>query len=253
VRVGLIGPGYWGTKVLRNLEVHPLVEDITVADKENGYGHLLADSGLTHVFVTTPVVTHYDICHELIRNGKHVMCEKNLVPTYYQTEMLHLHAAYAGVKLFVDFIFSFNPVLITIAEDLKNNPLSRGADIKVNMLQHGVFRGEHVMSMLGSHALAILGTVTDIGDLRLAYRRYGTLSEEDKAMHVGYVTPEGVILRVNVSLLADEKERTIEVSGRPVVNLDHPDGIRHMIDLFLNGGNNIQLALDVASCLEQAK
>jgi len=253
VRVGLIGPGYWGTKVLQNLEAHPLVEDVTVADKDHGYGHLLADKGLTHVFVTTPVVTHYDICHELIRNGKHVMCEKNLVPSYYQTEMLYLHAAYAGVKLFVDFIFSFNPVLGLVAEDLKANPLPPCADIRVKMLQDGKLRGEHVLSMLGTHAMSVLGTVTDISNVKLVYRRYSVPQDDDKVMHLGYVTPNDVILRIDISLLHGEKERTLQVDDRTLVHLDHPNGIGRMIDLFLDEGDNIQLALDVARALEQAK
>ncbi len=252
MKIGLVGPGYWGNLVLDELEQHPEVDEIVVVSKEDNLSEICGDDDISHVFVTSPVNTHFDVCKEIIRSGKAVMCEKNLTPKLYFSELLMLQASYVGVQMLVDFIYSFNPALEIVRDSIIANPLQPGDEIAIQFLQRGVIRNENVMSVLGCHALAVLGTVTDISDAKLV-SKIAMAGQKDLAVRVVYTLANGVRAAIDVSLLHHEKIRTIKVSSGPEIPLDYPNGIRTMIDRFFNGEDNTCLALEVARCLERAR
>ncbi len=92
--VAVVGCGYWGPNLVRNLSTNPRAEVIGVADlseprrKEMArlhrvpvtadYKSLLADGRVEIVFLATPAATHAALVLEALAAGKHVFCEKPL-------------------------------------------------------------------------------------------------------------------------------------------------------------------------------
>src|SRR5690348_6523900 len=93
--VGVIGCGYWGPKLARN--IHELAEAQLVAVTDlsaerlqhmkalypyttttTDYRAVLRDPEIEAVIIATPVATHATLAREALAAGKHVMIEKPL-------------------------------------------------------------------------------------------------------------------------------------------------------------------------------
>src|SRR6266487_4405221 len=94
LQFGLIGWGYWGPKMARNLESLPHASVSMVADMDTfrladaarnlPYAQTVAQaeevftSDVDAVVIATPVRSHYHLAKEALLHGKHVLVEKPL-------------------------------------------------------------------------------------------------------------------------------------------------------------------------------
>src|SRR5215469_16703018 len=94
LRFGLIGWGYWGPKLARNLESLPQASLEIVADlnplslskviAERPWIQTTSDveaifaSDVDGVVIATPVATHFELARAALQHGKHVLVEKPL-------------------------------------------------------------------------------------------------------------------------------------------------------------------------------
>ena len=99
VRIAVIGAGYWGKKVIREIletgahsnlsKLHSVTDPspsaLAQCEKQFGgldyrldYRTLLSDPSLSAVHICTPNATHFEIASAFLRNGKHVLVEKPL-------------------------------------------------------------------------------------------------------------------------------------------------------------------------------
>src|SRR5829696_4144051 len=93
VRMAVVGLGYWGPNLVRNLYELPEVELVSVCDLREdalaaigrrypavtlttSYDEVLADDGVDAVAIATPVSTHFPLASAALRAGKHVFIEK---------------------------------------------------------------------------------------------------------------------------------------------------------------------------------
>jgi hypothetical protein len=93
VRVAVIGAGYWGPNLVRNLIENPLCTDVTVCDVDaerlrrilrrypgvcvtTDPAEVFASTKIDAVMIATPPKTHFELARETLRHGKHVFVEK---------------------------------------------------------------------------------------------------------------------------------------------------------------------------------
>src|SRR5688572_14640625 len=105
VRMGVIGYGYWGPNIVRNVRNLDNAELVAVCDKNpaalkraaRGYPgvHLTTDFAevlrspdIDAVAIITPVWTHFELAKTALENGKHVFVEKPFTSTSRQAEEL---------------------------------------------------------------------------------------------------------------------------------------------------------------------
>ena len=102
VRFGLIGLGYWGPKLARNLESLPqasleIVADLNLlalrkAKDERPWitttPHIedVFNSDVDAVVIATPVSTHFELARKALLHGKHVLVEKPLTASVAEAE-----------------------------------------------------------------------------------------------------------------------------------------------------------------------
>ena len=98
LRFAIIGWGYWGPKIPRDLNALPHVRVTMVADMDV---HRLISLAINHpgvqttmraedifrsnvdaVVIATPVRTHYQLAKDALLHGKHVLVEKPLTPCF---------------------------------------------------------------------------------------------------------------------------------------------------------------------------
>lgn len=145
VRVGIIGYGFWGKNVARNLADTPGVEIVAAAepDKEleaaamRRFCHAyLYDSGqrmmkdadlaLDAVAITTPVSTHYDLGMKALEAGFHVLMAKPLAASPSEAEELTMVATDLKRTLITDHTFLWCP---PVAELLRLRGDSLSGDV----------------------------------------------------------------------------------------------------------------------------
>jgi predicted dehydrogenase len=97
IRCGVIGYGYWGPNIVRNLRNLDSVQVVAICDKSSealkraaraypdvrvsgDCSEVLTSPDIDVVAVITPVWTHYDLAKRALTNGKHVFVEKPFTP-----------------------------------------------------------------------------------------------------------------------------------------------------------------------------
>src|SRR5881275_3079803 len=118
VRFGVIGYGYWGPNVVRNLTSLEGSELITVCDKSPAArrrmqkahpgiavateaSEIVGSTDIDAVAVVTPVWTHYELAKKALENGKHVFVEKPFTATAAQAAEL-IESAARKIRQLVD-------------------------------------------------------------------------------------------------------------------------------------------------------
>jgi predicted dehydrogenase len=133
VAVGLIGFGYWGPNLARNIDADPNSDLVAVCDLDPvrlaaasaRYGDarpypnwegLLADPGVEAVAIATPASTHFSVALGALEAGKHVLVEKPMTTSAAEAAVLVATAKDRGLVLMVDHVFLYSPAVEQLSE-----------------------------------------------------------------------------------------------------------------------------------------
>jgi predicted dehydrogenase len=169
MKIGLIGLGYWGKIILKNLEGLGHKDIVVCENDDHRRGQVvspyqkvkhykeLQKHDVECVFVITPAAQHYDICKYFLEDGVHVFCEKPLSLSVKECQELYSLAYQNECNLFVDWIFTFNAELKTIKKYLDSAQLGKLYSVFFNRLNFGPVRHDVSARIdLASHDLSII-------------------------------------------------------------------------------------------------
>ena len=125
LRIGVVGLGYWGPNLLRNLHDLPGVEVAAMCDRRTDlleqfgrrypavarttdFDDLLGDE-IDAVVIATPVSTHHPLALAALEAGKHVFVEKPLAASSAEAEELVEVASERGLTLMPGHTFLYSP------------------------------------------------------------------------------------------------------------------------------------------------
>jgi predicted dehydrogenase len=173
VRAGVIGCGYWGPHLIRNLHDMPDVTLVGVAEERperlkyvcSSYPAIrafsdhrqLLESDLDAVVIATPIQTHFQLAREALLAGKHVLVEKPLASSPVQAvELIELARRHKRV-LMVGHTFLYNPAVRELRRLVQEGELGRIYYADAARLNLGLFqRHVNVVWDLAPHDIAIL-------------------------------------------------------------------------------------------------
>ena len=123
-----------GMKQAKNCELYAVASrDIKKAEafKEEfgfqkaygSYDELLSDKEVEAVYIPLPNNLHYEWCVKAMKAGKHVLCEKPMVPTKAQAEELFAIAKECGVFLMEAFAYLHTPYISALREEIRNKTI----------------------------------------------------------------------------------------------------------------------------------
>jgi predicted dehydrogenase len=231
VNFGVIGYGYWGPNVVRNLaslegsQVLAIAEMSEAARKraQKAYpgvrvtadaSELMASREIDAVAVITPVWTHYELAKAALENGKHVFVEKPFTSNTEQGEKLIELAARKNLKIMVDHTFLFTGAVRKISQLLQEDALGKlyyydSTRVNLGLFQHDI----NVLWDLAPHDLSIMDYL-----IKTSPEAIVTSGEKHLNCHedVAYMTlyfPEKVIAHINVNWLSPVKVRTTLIGG----------------------------------------
>jgi predicted dehydrogenase len=231
IRVGVIGYGYWGPNIVRNLRSveHAQVASICDANPaaqqraKHAYpdlrvtadpDELLCAADIDAIAVITPVWTHFELAKTALENGKHVFVEKPFTSTSGQGEELVELAEKNGLKIMVDHTFLFTGAVRKIRQLLDEDTLGKlyyydSTRVNLGLFQHDV----NVIWDLAPHDLSIVDyLIGGSPDVIVATGEAHFNGLTDVAFITAYY-PGNVIAHINVNWLSPLKVRTTLIGG----------------------------------------
>jgi predicted dehydrogenase len=178
IKVGLIGYGYWGPNLARNLAETRGLELVAVADGRSdrrdaaarrhrgvrtfGDAAELLDDDLDAVVIATPLVTHHALASEALERGRHVLVEKPLAASRAEAEDLAARAEARGVRLMVDHTFVYTGAIRKMRAIIDAGELGEPLYLDSVRVNLGVFQQDtNVVWDLAAHDLAIMDHLID--------------------------------------------------------------------------------------------
>lgn len=231
LRVGVVGYGYWGPNVVRNLHNLNSAKVVAVCDKSDAslqrakrahpdvhvtteFSELLCSAEIDAIAVITPVWTHFELAKKALCHGKHLFIEKPFTSTASEAEQLIELAESYGLTIMVDHTFLFTGAVRKIRQLIDDGTLGKlyyydSTRVNLGLFQHDV----NVLWDLAPHDLSIM-------DYLIGAEPEGIVATGSHHLNgladVAYMTiyfPGNVIAHLNVNWLSPVKIRTTLIGG----------------------------------------
>jgi UDP-N-acetylglucosamine 3-dehydrogenase len=232
IKVGVIGTGYWGRKIVDEYTNIDGVELIGVSDLDqknidfcaerygvrNGYKdyrELLSQDDLGAVNVCTPNSSHYEICREALERGKHVLVEKPITMTSAEGWDLVNMAQAKELTLSVGHIFRFNNALAEVRRLI--NERFFGTLFLMEMTWTNLEKSwpdRDVLMDLAPHMFDIQNYLLDKWPVEISCS--GRPSRRESGEETAYIVSafeDGMMAMANISWLVPRKTRQIMLVG----------------------------------------
>ncbi len=232
IRTGVIGYGYWGPNIVRNLQGLSATQATMVCDKNpaalarlrKAYPNittvtdpmeLLRSPEVDAVAVITPVWTHYELAKLALQNGKHVFIEKPFTSNSAQAEKLIELAARKNLTIMVDHTFLFTGAVRKIRELTESGALGNlyyydSLRVNLGLFQHDV----SVLWDLAPHDLSIMDHIIKSKPDSIVATGEKHLNGVEDVAYMTIYYPKNVIAHINVNWLSPVKIRTTLIGGQ---------------------------------------
>jgi predicted dehydrogenase len=233
IKTGLIGYGYWGPNLARNLAETRGLELTAIADGRperraaaarrhpgvqpvESAAALLDRDDLEAVAIATPLVTHHALAGAAIARGRHVLIEKPLAASRAEAEDLAERADRAGVRLMVDHTFVYTGAIRKVRAILDAGELGEPLYLDSVRVNLGLFQQDtNVIWDLAAHDLAIMDYLID--ERAVAVSADGSRMAGFAHENIAYITvhfANGFLGHFHVNWLAPVKIRQMLLGGR---------------------------------------
>ena len=274
LNAGIIGCGYWGPNIIRNLNANPNIVVKKVCDLSDDRLRLirglhpdiditkisddiLKDTHLDLIAIVTPVFTHYELAKKALLNGKHIFVEKPFTSTSAQAEELIEIAEKKNLKIMVDHTFLFTGAVRKMKELIDNGTIGNlyyydSVRVNLGLFQHDI----NVIWDLAPHDISIMNYLTSglkpvsvnaVGaehfNRELEDVAYLTVRYENNFIahfHVNWLSP----IKIRYTLVAGDKkmlvwndmltDEKIKVYDKSV-RVDSADGIYNLLIQYRSG------------------
>jgi len=231
IRIGVIGYGYWGPNIVRNLrglegcQVSAVCDQSDAALKRVKQAHpdlavttqsseLFISPEIDAIAVVTPVGAHFELAKAALEHGKHVFVEKPFTSTTRQAEELIELAERKNLKIMVDHTFLFTGAVRKIRELIDDGVLGSiyyydSTRVNLGLFQHDV----SVVWDLAPHDLSIMSfLIPEEPEAVIATGQAHLNGHVDVAFLTIYF-PGNTIAHINVNWLSPVKVRTTLIGG----------------------------------------
>jgi len=232
VRVAVVGLGYWGPNLVRNLHEHEGSEIVAVCDKREEalakitkrypavrtttrFEDVIAADDIEAIAIATPVSTHHPIACAALEAGKHVFVEKPLASSTEEALDMAMLADRNGLVLMPGHTFLYSPPVNCIRDMLRTDALGEIYFISMSRVNLGLHQPDVSVAWdLGPHDFSILRYWLD------ETPRYVTATSRGCVIpsipDVAFINLEfasGTISHVELSWLAPSKLRRTTIVG----------------------------------------
>jgi predicted dehydrogenase len=233
IRVGVVGYGYWGPHVVRNLIEAPGLRVSAVADMSpqrleilrlrhpsmttsRDAHDVIQRDDIDAIAIATPVNTHFELARSALEAGKHVLIEKPIAASSGEARALIDLANGLGLTLMVGHTFIYTGAVRKIAEIVRAGLMGEILyydSVRVNL---GLFQSDvNVLWDLAVHDLAIVDLLMPAPPVGVS--ALGVSHVAGQPMNIAYLTllfPDNRIAHLHVNWLAPVKVRRTLIGGQ---------------------------------------
>ena len=231
LRTVVVGYGYWGPNLVRNVMERPELEfaGLCELDPERSaaflaryLGHpvygsldeLLVDDSIDAVVVATPPRTHHQIVRAALEAGKHVLVEKPLATTSADAVDLIEIAAAHGLTLMPGHTFVYSPPVNKVKDLITAGVLGEVYFVTSSRMNLGKYQADGVICDLAPHDLSIL--LYWLNEPVVEVAATGRSIFRDGVHETAFITltfAGGANANIQISWLAPRKVREMTVVG----------------------------------------
>ena len=231
LRFGVVGYGYWGPNIVRNLrslescQVVGICDQSPTARKRIQAAHpsvpvysdskeLIGSPDVDAIAVITPVWTHYELTKAALENGKHVFVEKPFTSNVAQAEELINLAEKKNLQIMVDHTFLFTGAVRKIRKLLKEGTLGKLYYYDSTRVNLGLFQHDcNVIWDLAPHDLSIMNHLLHKEAEAISATGQSHLNGHEDIAFITAFFPDSMIAHINVNWLSPVKVRTTLIGG----------------------------------------
>jgi predicted dehydrogenase len=231
MKVALVGAGYWGPNLIRNLLLVPGVQ-LVVCDRDKerlevaktrfpqaetvaDVDAVLGDPAIQAVVLATPISTHGPLGLRVLSAEKHLFVEKPLAASAAEARTLVEAAEARGLVLMVGHTFEYAPPVLRIKQIIDSGEIGRLFFISMTRVNLGLHqRDASVIWDLAPHDFAIL--FHWLGESPCRVTAVGRDCVQPGVPDVAFISlnfPSGTVAHVEVAWLAPSKLRRITLVG----------------------------------------
>jgi predicted dehydrogenase len=232
IRVGLVGVGYWGSKLARNIYDVRGSSLAAICDEVPGrmesfvgrypgsravptIEELVASPDIDAVVLATPAARHAEHAQLALEHGKHVLVEKPLALSARECDGLCSLASSRDLTLMVGHTFVYSEPVRMLRGLVQSGELGDILYIYGQRVNLGVIREDlNALWNFAPHDISILLYLLDETPVRVSARQFNLLNRslEDVAFIV-LEFPSGVVGHIHDSWLDPRKVRQFTVVG----------------------------------------
>lgn len=231
VNFGVIGYGYWGPNVVRNLAGLEGSQVLAIADldaqargrAQKAYpsvlvtgdpSEVLHSTKIDAVAIVSPVWTHYELAKTALLNGKHVFVEKPFTMNSAQGEELIELSQKRNLRIMVDHTFLFTGAVRKMKQLIDDGALGKlyyydSTRVNLGLLQHDV----NVLWDLAPHDLSIMDYLLEAEPEAVVATGQKHLNDHEDVAYMTLYFPDKLIAHINVNWLSPVKVRTTLLGG----------------------------------------
>jgi predicted dehydrogenase len=231
VKVAVIGAGYWGPNLIRNINQLEEAELTAICDRDparldhirsrfpgiNTTHHCkdIIDSDAEAVIIATPVSTHHRLTMACLSAGKHVLVEKPLAHCSVEGQEMVNAAAAMGKVLMTGHTFLYNPAVVALREIIQSGEIGHIYYVNSTRVNLGLYQPDvNVVWDLAPHDISILLYIMGVDPKQVS--AHGGMHVKPGVHDVAYLSlyfPNSVMAELRVSWLDPVKIRQITVIG----------------------------------------
>jgi predicted dehydrogenase len=218
VKFGVVGYGYWGPNVVRNLDRLDEADVVAVCDKSpaarrkvakaypdvlvtDDARDIMSSPDIDAIAVVTPVWTHYELAKAALQNGKHIFVEKPFTTNAAQAEELIELATRKNLKIMVDHTFLFTGAVQKIKQLLQEGALGKlyyydSTRVNLGLFQHDV----NVVWDLAPHDLSIIDHLISQTPEAISATGQTHLNGHEDVAFITLYFPDKVIAHIQLAL-----------------------------------------------------
>jgi predicted dehydrogenase len=232
VRIAVVGLGYWGPSLVRNLQELPDAELVAVCDRRSDalaricqrypavegtsrFDELLDDDAVEAIAIATPVSTHEPLATAALEAGKHVFVEKPLAASSTAASRLGRLADERGLTLMPGHTFVYSPPVNAIRALIASGELGDVYFVSTSRVNLGLHQPDvSVVADLGPHDFSILRYWLDeAASHASALARSCVIPGIPDVAFINLEFPSGTVAHVELSWLAPSKLRRTTIVG----------------------------------------
>lgn len=232
IKIALVGYGYWGPNVARNLYANKNYIFKTICDKKSdrlekaralyaesvqyttNFNDVINDKDITAVALAVETSAHYELAKQALNAGKHIYVEKPFTDNVKDAVELRELALKKGMKIHVDHIMVYHPVINKIKEFVDRGELGDIIYFDCSRINLGQLKNDvSAMWDLSVHDLSIIDYLSggkEPDKVKAVGKRAYSKKESVTFLSLQY---HDFLASITASWLSPIKERRILIAG----------------------------------------